>query len=83
MGENEEGTHERLKAHLRELVEPKIREHRGCTVKNTGDSFLAEFPSIVDAVRCPWRSSAEWPTESPRCPRSAGSGSASASTSVM
>jgi adenylate cyclase len=52
MGADEEGTHERLKAHLRELVDPKIGEHRGRTVKNTGDGFLAEFPSVVDAVRC-------------------------------
>ena len=52
MGADEEGTHERLKAHLRELVNPKIGEHRGRTVKNTGDGLLAEFPSVVDAVRC-------------------------------
>jgi adenylate cyclase len=52
MGADEEGTHERLKEHLRELVDPKIKEHRGRTVKNTGDGFLAEFPSVVDAVRC-------------------------------
>src|SRR5215467_9277077 len=52
MGADEEGTHERLKAHLRELVDPKIEEHRGRVVKNTGDGFLAEFPSVVDAIRC-------------------------------
>jgi class 3 adenylate cyclase len=52
MGADEEGTHERLTAHLRELVNPKIAEHRGRIVKNTGDGFLAEFPSVVDAVRC-------------------------------
>ena len=52
MGADEEGTHERLQAILRELVEPKIEEHRGRVVKNTGDGFLAEFPSVVDAVRC-------------------------------
>src|SRR5215469_16235869 len=52
MGADEEGTHERLKAHLHELVEPKIAEYRGRVVKNTGDGFLAEFPSVVDAVRC-------------------------------
>jgi adenylate cyclase len=52
MGADEEGTHDRLKAHLRELVAPKIAEHRGRVVKNTGDGFLAEFPSVVDAVRC-------------------------------
>jgi len=43
MGANEEETHKRLKAHLRQLVDPKIKEHRGRTVKNTGDGFLAEF----------------------------------------
>jgi adenylate cyclase len=52
MGADEEGTHERLKAHLRELIDPKIGEHRGRTVKNTGDGLLAEFASVVDAVRC-------------------------------
>ena len=52
MGAHEEGTHERLMAHLRELIEPKVAEHRGRVVKNTGDGFLAEFPSVIDAVRC-------------------------------
>jgi adenylate cyclase len=52
MGADEERTHERLKAHLGELVNPKIKEHRGRVVKNTGDGFLAEFPSVVDGVRC-------------------------------
>jgi hypothetical protein len=52
MGADEEGTHERLKGHLRELIEPKLAEHRGRVVKNTGDGFLAEFASVVDAVRC-------------------------------
>jgi adenylate cyclase len=52
MGADEEGTHERLQTHLRELVNPKIEQHRGRIVKNTGDGFLAEFQSVVDAVRC-------------------------------
>jgi len=52
MGADEEGTHERLKAHLGELVNPKVGEYRGRTVKNTGDGVLAEFASVVDAVRC-------------------------------
>jgi len=52
MGADEEGTHERLTAHLQELVNPKIAEHRGRAVKNLGDGFLAEFPSVVDAMRC-------------------------------
>jgi adenylate cyclase len=52
MGADEEGTHERVQAHLRELVDPKIREHHGRIVKTTGDGVLAEFASVVDAVRC-------------------------------
>jgi adenylate cyclase len=52
MGADEEGTHERFKAHLVELVEPKIRKHHGRIVKTTGDGVLAEFASVVDAVRC-------------------------------
>jgi class 3 adenylate cyclase len=52
MGADEEGTHERFKAHLCELVDPKIREHRGRIVKTAGDGVLAEFTSVVDAVRC-------------------------------
>ena len=52
MGADEEGTHERLQAHLRELVNPKIDENRGRIVKNTGDGFLADFSSVVDALRC-------------------------------
>ena len=52
MGADEERTHERLKARLGELIQPKIGEHRGRIVMNTGDGFLAEFPSVIDAVRC-------------------------------
>jgi TolB-like protein/class 3 adenylate cyclase len=52
MEADEEDTHERLKTHLRQLIGPKIREHRGRVVKNTGDGLLAEFASIVDALRC-------------------------------
>jgi adenylate cyclase len=52
MGADEEGTHERLRAHLQQVIDPKIAEHHGRAVKNTGDGFLAEFASVVDAVRC-------------------------------
>jgi TolB-like protein/class 3 adenylate cyclase len=52
MGQDEEGTHDRLKVHLRQLVNPKIKEYRGRIVKNTGDGMLAEFSSVVNAVRC-------------------------------
>jgi adenylate cyclase len=51
-GMDEEGTHARLQDHLRSLVDPKIAEYRGRVVKNTGDGLLAEFGSVVDAVRC-------------------------------
>jgi TolB-like protein/class 3 adenylate cyclase len=52
MGEDEEGTLAALRAVRRELGDPKIAEHRGRIVKTTGDGLLAEFASVVDAVRC-------------------------------
>jgi TolB-like protein/class 3 adenylate cyclase len=52
MGTDEEGTLRQLKAHRKELVDPKITEHRGHIVKTTGDGMLVEFVSVVDAVRC-------------------------------
>jgi TolB-like protein/class 3 adenylate cyclase/Flp pilus assembly protein TadD len=52
MGVDEEGTLRQLKAHRKELVDPKITEHRGHIVKTTGDGMLVEFVSVVDAVRC-------------------------------
>jgi TolB-like protein/class 3 adenylate cyclase len=52
MGADEEGTLSRLKAHRRELIDPKIKEHKGRIVKTTGDGMLLEFGSVVDALRC-------------------------------
>jgi len=52
VGQDEEGTLSRLKAHRRELIDPKIAEYAGRIVKTTGDGLLIEFASIVDAVRC-------------------------------
>src|SRR6516165_3409456 len=52
MGADEEGTLRQLKGHRKELVDPKITEHRGRIVKTTGDGMLVEFVSVVDAVRC-------------------------------
>jgi adenylate cyclase len=52
MGADEEGTLHRLQAHRRDLLDPKVHEHRGRIVKTTGDGVLVEFPSVVDAVRC-------------------------------
>ncbi|NLS73328.1 adenylate/guanylate cyclase domain-containing protein [Bradyrhizobium brasilense] len=51
-GLDEEGTHVGLRECLRGLADPKISEHRGKVVKHTGDGVLAEFGSVVDAVRC-------------------------------
>jgi adenylate cyclase len=52
MGIDEEGTLRQLKGHRKELVDPKITEHRGRIVKTTGDGMLVEHASVVDAVRC-------------------------------
>ncbi len=51
MHNDEEATHAKLTALLADGVEPAITEHGGRIVKNTGDGFLAEFPSAVEAVR--------------------------------
>jgi TolB-like protein/class 3 adenylate cyclase len=52
IGADEEGTLNRLKSIRAELIDPKITEHRGRIVKTTGDGFLVEFSSVVDALRC-------------------------------
>jgi class 3 adenylate cyclase/FixJ family two-component response regulator len=52
MGMNEEKTLKRLMGHRRALVYPTIAQHRGRIVKTAGDGILAEFASVVDAVRC-------------------------------
>jgi adenylate cyclase len=49
MGADEEGTHAAFKAH-RSAIYPIILNHGGRLVKNTGDGFLLEFPSVVGAI---------------------------------
>src|SRR3974390_1306741 len=51
MGEDEEGTIRILNAYL-EVITGFIQRHQGRVVSTAGDSVLAEFPSVVDAVRC-------------------------------
>jgi adenylate cyclase len=52
IGIDEEGTLAQLKALRKTLFDPKVTDHRGRIVKNTGDGALVEFASVVDAVRC-------------------------------
>ena len=51
MEEDEEGTIRILKAYM-EVINGSIQQHRGRVVATGGDSVLAEFASVVDAVRC-------------------------------
>ena len=51
MDADEEGTLAALKAIRRELVDPRIVEHRGRIVKTTGHGLLVEFASVVDVMR--------------------------------
>src|SRR5438045_6858619 len=52
MGANETGTLAALKALQTDLIDGKIAEHQGRTVKLTGDGMLVEFTSVVNAVAC-------------------------------
>jgi adenylate cyclase len=56
IGDDEEGTLNRLKAIRSDVIDPKVSEHRGRIVKTTGDGLLVEFASVVDALRC----ASEW-----------------------
>jgi TolB-like protein len=51
MGADEEGTLAALKAYRREIIDPKITEHRGRVVRIIGDGLLVEFASVIAAVR--------------------------------
>jgi adenylate cyclase len=72
IGTDEEGTVAQLKALRKTLFNPKIADHRGRIVKNTGDGALVEFASVVDAVRCAdeiQHGMAEKNTDVPQCKR--------------
>jgi len=51
-GSDEVGTLARLRTHRAELLDPAIEMHRGYIANTAGDSILAEFGSVVDAVTC-------------------------------
>jgi adenylate cyclase len=53
MADNEEATVHTIKSY-RKVIESLIVEHRGRLVDSPGDNMLAEFPSVVDALRCAW-----------------------------
>lgn len=52
MGQDDTGTLKRLRDMQGNSVDPAIAEYGGRIFKNTGDGFLCEFPSAVDAVQC-------------------------------
>src|SRR5499427_6945132 len=52
IGADESGTLQAFKTIRAELFEPAIAAHNGRVVKTTGDGFLVEFGSVVDALRC-------------------------------
>jgi class 3 adenylate cyclase/TolB-like protein/Tfp pilus assembly protein PilF len=52
MSVDEEATHVRLAGYMEDLIEPKIAENQGRLIRTSGDGFLVEFNSAVDAVRC-------------------------------
>jgi class 3 adenylate cyclase len=52
MSIDEEGTHVRIANYAKDLIEPKIAEHRGRLIRTMGDGFLVEFDSAADAVSC-------------------------------
>ena len=51
IGEDEEGTLNRLRSLRASVIDPKISGHRGRIVTTTGDGFLVEFSSVIDALR--------------------------------
>src|SRR5258705_1805257 len=51
MGEDEAGTHQAM-GKLRRAVDPLIAAHDGRIVGTAGDSLLADFSSVVDALNC-------------------------------
>src|SRR6202789_2621077 len=51
-GADEDGTLARLRALSSDLIDPAVAAHHGRVVERTGDGLIAEFRSVVEAVRC-------------------------------
>ena len=81
MEADEAGTHARLKALRKDLIDPAIARHKGRIVKLTGDGALVEFRSAVGAVLAAAEiQRAHGRRRTPTCRRAGGSTCASAST---
>src|SRR5579872_3125003 len=52
MGADEEGTLTQLRDHRSKVWDPALAQHRGRVANTAGDSILAEFNSVIDAVAC-------------------------------
>ena len=59
MEEDEDATIEAWRSARAEIIDPNIRDHKGRIVKHTGDGFLAEFPTVHDAVICAFQMQTE------------------------
>jgi adenylate cyclase len=53
MGDDEEQTVQTL-TQYRDIMSDLIEQHRGRVVDSSGDNLLAEFSSVVEALRCAW-----------------------------
>jgi TolB-like protein len=52
VGADEVGTLARFNSHVRELIQPRVKQHRGRIIRTIGDSVLVEFASVVEALQC-------------------------------
>ena len=77
MGIDEEGTLAALKRHRRELVDPKIKEHRGASSSLPVTAFLSSSPALSTRCVARSKSSAAWRSGMSTCRRSGASSFAS------